>query len=63
MIHQIFIISDGTGRTAEQALKAALTQFEDTEVQTNIRPHVRTTQDISEILSFTFFITSSGLAP
>lgn len=51
MIHQIFIISDGTGRTAEQALKAALTQFEDTEVQTNIRPHVRTTQDISEILS------------
>ena len=51
MVHQIFIISDGTGRTAEQALKAALTQFEDTEVQTNIRPHVRTNQHISEILS------------
>lgn len=51
MVHQIFIISDGTGRTAGQALKAALTQFEDTEVQTNIRPHVRTDQHISEILS------------
>ena len=37
MLHQIFIVSDGTGRTAEQALKAALTQFEDTKVKTNIR--------------------------
>lgn len=51
MKHQIFIISDGTGRTAEQALKAALTQFEDTEVQTHIRPHVRANQHISEVLS------------
>ena len=51
MVHQIFIISDGTGRTAEQALKAALTQFEDTEVYTNIRPHIRTNEAISEIFS------------
>lgn len=51
MPHQIFIISDGTGRTAEHALKAALTQFEDTKVQTNIRPNVRTKRQVLEIIS------------
>lgn len=51
MLHQIFIISDGTGRTAEQALKAASTQFEDTKIQTNIRPNVRTKQQVSKIIS------------
>jgi regulator of PEP synthase PpsR (kinase-PPPase family) len=50
MPHQIFVISDGTGRTAEQALKAALTQFENTEVQVNIRPNVRTEQQVSDII-------------
>ena len=51
MIHHIFIISDGTGRTAERALKAALTQFEDTEVEINIFPDIRTEQQVAEIFS------------
>jgi regulator of PEP synthase PpsR (kinase-PPPase family) len=51
MAHQIFIVSDGTGRTAEQTLKAALTQFEDTKVQTNICFNVRTEPQVIEIMS------------
>jgi len=51
MIQQIFIISDGTGRTAERALRAALTQFEDTEVQIHIFSDIRTEQQVKEILS------------
>jgi regulator of PEP synthase PpsR (kinase-PPPase family) len=50
-MYQIFIISDGTGRTAEQAMKAALTQFEETEVQFNIRPHVRTEEQVLRIIN------------
>jgi regulator of PEP synthase PpsR (kinase-PPPase family) len=50
-MYQIFIISDGTGKTAEQALKAALTQFEETEVQLNIRAHIRTENQVLEIIS------------
>ena len=34
MQQHIFIVSDGTGGTAKQALKAALVQFESAEVQT-----------------------------
>ena len=51
MLHQIFIISDGTGRTAEQALKAALTQFEATEVKINICPNIRTKQQVLKLIS------------
>jgi regulator of PEP synthase PpsR (kinase-PPPase family) len=51
MLHQVFIISDGTGRTAEQTLKAALTQFEDTQVQINRRSNVRSKQQAIEIIS------------
>jgi regulator of PEP synthase PpsR (kinase-PPPase family) len=49
-VYQIFIVSDGTGRTAEQALKAALTQFEEKEIQLNIRPHVRTEQQVLAVI-------------
>lgn len=51
MIQHIFIVSDGTGRTASQALKAALVQFESVEVQTYLRPNVRTEQQVLEIIS------------
>ncbi|MBN1650486.1 MAG: kinase/pyrophosphorylase [Bacteroidales bacterium] len=51
MIHQLFILSDGTGRTAERALHAALTQFEHTEVQTTLFPNIRTKEQVEEIIA------------
>jgi regulator of PEP synthase PpsR (kinase-PPPase family) len=51
MTQQVFIISDGTGRTAEQVLNAALMQFENSEVQTRIHPHVNSESQILEIIS------------
>jgi len=51
MLQHVFIISDGTGRTAKQALKAALVQFDNTEVQTYLRPDVRSYQQVLEIIS------------
>ena len=50
MKHKIFILSDGTGRTAKQALKAALVQFQDAEVETYLRPAVRTEDQVMEII-------------
>jgi len=50
MTKQVFIISDGTGRTAEQVLSAALMQFENSKVQTTIFPHVSTKKQIEEII-------------
>jgi regulator of PEP synthase PpsR (kinase-PPPase family) len=51
MEKQIFIISDGTGRTAEMVLKAALMQFEDSNVQINISPQVSSKKQVREILA------------
>ena len=51
MLYHIFIVSDGTGLTAEQALKAALVQFEETEVRMYMRPNVRTKQQVLHIIS------------
>ncbi len=51
MQQHIFILSDGTGRTAQQALKAALVQFEDAEVITYLRPNVRTRNQVLEIIA------------
>ncbi len=51
MLQQVFIISDGTGRTAEQVLNAALLQFENSQVNTTIYPHVTTEDQILEIIA------------
>jgi regulator of PEP synthase PpsR (kinase-PPPase family) len=51
MVQQIFIISDGTGRTAERVVKAALMQFEDSNVQIKISPYITTKREIQEIMS------------
>jgi regulator of PEP synthase PpsR (kinase-PPPase family) len=48
---QIFIISDGTGGTAKQLLKAALVQFEKTKIQLNVRHHVRTEEEVLQIIN------------
>jgi regulator of PEP synthase PpsR (kinase-PPPase family) len=47
---KIFIISDGTGRTAEQTLMAALTQFPSSAVDIVLKPEVRTEQQIEELI-------------
>ena len=51
MLQHVFIISDGTGRTAKQALRAALVQFENAEVQIYMKPNVRTKEQVIEIIS------------
>jgi hypothetical protein len=50
MLQHIFIVSDGTGGTAKQALKAALVQFESTEVETHLRPDVRSEDQVLDII-------------
>jgi [pyruvate, water dikinase]-phosphate phosphotransferase / [pyruvate, water dikinase] kinase len=51
MRQHVFIVSDGTGRTAKQSLKAALVQFESTKVQYYVRPNVRSEHQILEIIA------------
>ncbi|RMI13919.1 MAG: kinase/pyrophosphorylase [Calditrichaeota bacterium] len=46
----IFVVSDGTGGTAEQAIKAALTQFEEVEVEFIRRPEVRTEAQVRQVV-------------
>lgn len=41
-----FVVSDGTGRTAEQALKAALTQFGDVKINIVRHQNVRSKEDV-----------------
>ena len=50
MLQHVFVVSDGTGGTAKQALRAALVQFEHTKVQIHIRPDVRSEQQVEEII-------------
>jgi [pyruvate, water dikinase]-phosphate phosphotransferase / [pyruvate, water dikinase] kinase len=45
---QILVASDGTGRTAELVVRAALVQFQGAAVQISIRPHVRTATAVRE---------------
>jgi regulator of PEP synthase PpsR (kinase-PPPase family) len=47
---RIFIISDGTGRTGEQVVKAALTQFPDSEVELIMKQEIRTEEQIEELM-------------
>jgi len=48
MFH-IFILSDGTGKTAEQTINAALTQFVKMETEVKLFPEVRTEKQVKEI--------------
>jgi regulator of PEP synthase PpsR (kinase-PPPase family) len=49
-MYKIFVISDGTGRTAEQALGAAMVQFPNTEVEIIIKKEIRSEEQIEEIM-------------
>ena len=51
MLQHVFVVSDGTGGTAKQALRAALVQFEFTKVETHIRPDVRSEHQVKEIIA------------
>ncbi|HSW53851.1 MAG TPA: pyruvate, water dikinase regulatory protein [Ignavibacteriaceae bacterium] len=48
--YNIYIVSDGTGRTAEQALNAALAQFGNVKVNLFRRPKVRTEQKVINVI-------------
>jgi regulator of PEP synthase PpsR (kinase-PPPase family) len=48
--YNIYIVSDGTGRTAEQALNAALAQFGNVRVNLIRRPKVRTEQKVISVI-------------
>jgi regulator of PEP synthase PpsR (kinase-PPPase family) len=49
-LDKVFIVSDGTGRTAEQALNAALTQFEDTDLRMHRCPDTRSEEAVKAIV-------------
>lgn len=49
-MQKIFVVSDGSGRTAEQVLNAALTQFPDASVETLMKQEVRTEEQIEELM-------------
>ncbi len=48
---KIFVISDGTGRTAEQTLMAALTQFPSASVEIVMKHDIRLESQIDELMS------------
>jgi [pyruvate, water dikinase]-phosphate phosphotransferase / [pyruvate, water dikinase] kinase len=49
-MYKIFIVSDGTGRTAKQLINAALTQFPEIESEIIVYPVVRDQGKITEII-------------
>jgi len=49
-MEKIFVVSDGTGRTGEQVLKAALTQFPNVSVEIIMKQEIRTEQQIEEVM-------------
>ena len=50
-MNKVYVVSDGSGRTAEQILMAALTQFPHSSVDVVLKPEVRTEQAIEEIVA------------
>lgn len=49
-MYQVIIVSDGTGRTAQQALNAALTQFPGTDLEVIVYPDVSSPAEIQKII-------------
>jgi regulator of PEP synthase PpsR (kinase-PPPase family) len=47
-VNHVFVVSDGTGETAERVLKAALAQFEGAAVKVERRPEVRTEEQVRQ---------------
>jgi len=49
-MYYVLVASDGTGRTAEQALNAALTQFEGMDIEIIVKPGIRTRLQVLEVI-------------
>lgn len=49
-MYHVFVVSDGTGGTAELALSAALTQFTGADVEIERRPLVRTEEQVRQVV-------------
>ena len=47
---RVLVVSDGTGGTAEQVLKAALTQFTGVETEIERRPAMRTEEQVRQVV-------------
>lgn len=50
-MYKVIVVSDGTGRTANQALNAALTQFPGIEIDVIVHAEVRSQKEVKEIVS------------
>lgn len=48
--HHVFVVSDGSGMTAEQALFAAMTQFAGVNIEVIRRPQVRTEDQVHRVI-------------
>jgi regulator of PEP synthase PpsR (kinase-PPPase family) len=49
-VNHVFVVSDGTGETAERVLKAALAQFVGAAVEIDRRPEVRTEEQVRQVV-------------
>jgi len=49
-MYNVFVVSDGTGRTAIQALDAALTQFPRKHVEIYVKPGIRSKEQVQAIV-------------
>lgn len=49
-MYYVIVASDGTGRTAEQALNAAFTQYEGTDLEVIVKPGIRTRLQVLEVV-------------
>ena len=49
-MYRVFVVSDGTGGTAEWVLNAALTQFAGVKVEVERRPLVRTEEQVRQVV-------------
>lgn len=49
-MYYVYVVSDGTGRTAEQALNAAFTQFEGMDLEIIIRPGILTKLQVLQVV-------------
>ena len=50
MVNKIYVVSDGTGRTAERILRAALAQFPGAEVDIVVRSNVRNEKKVVQVV-------------
>jgi regulator of PEP synthase PpsR (kinase-PPPase family) len=49
-MYRVFVVSDGTGGTAERALKAALLQFEGEKIETVCRSGIRSKLQVQDVV-------------